>query len=201
MTDVRTLHTLALSACTAVVVQVDRDHLHHRTPCAGWDLGALLAHMIGQNHGFAVAAKGGEDGPDRWLDRPVTGDVAAEWSVSADTVRTAFASVDLANANILVPEISSQPLPAARAIGAHTVDTVVHGWDVAASIGVQPAFDPGLLTEVLAMVERIPDGPARSGADPAFRPAIRVPAHAPVLDRIVAYLGRQPDWPETAAAH
>jgi hypothetical protein len=56
-TDLRHLHSHALDVAGTVVARVQAVDLVRPTPCLGWDLGALLGHAIGQNHGFAQAVE------------------------------------------------------------------------------------------------------------------------------------------------
>ncbi len=58
MSDIRVLHRRALQVSVDAVNRVRPDQLALPTPCAEWDLGRLLAHMTGQNHGFAAVARG-----------------------------------------------------------------------------------------------------------------------------------------------
>jgi uncharacterized protein (TIGR03083 family) len=61
MTDEqRILHRRALLGLDAVVGQVEDADLGRPTPCGGWDLAALLAHLVGQDRGLAAAARDGE---------------------------------------------------------------------------------------------------------------------------------------------
>ena len=68
MTDLRALHQRALDDGRPLLDRVGAADLDRPTPCAGWDLRALVAHLIGQNHGFAEAvdsAAAGVDAPER----------------------------------------------------------------------------------------------------------------------------------------
>src|ERR1700744_1472971 len=56
--DVRPLHRIAVLASVDVVSAVTADDLAKPTPCAGWNLADLLAHMTVQHRGFAAAARG-----------------------------------------------------------------------------------------------------------------------------------------------
>ncbi|MFC8721703.1 maleylpyruvate isomerase family mycothiol-dependent enzyme, partial [Kitasatospora sp. NPDC057198] len=89
--DIRTLDARALRAARSLVDRVGADQLDRPTPCGSWTLGQLLAHMTGQNHGFAAAARG--DGRDlaHWADRPVGDDPAGVFAASAAEVAAAFA--------------------------------------------------------------------------------------------------------------
>jgi len=96
----------------------------------------------------------------------------------------------------LLPEIiPGQAFPAEMAIGFHTVDYVVHAWDVARSIGVDVEFDQELLDATGAIVARIPDGPERLAPGASFQPGLVVAEGSGELDRMLAALGRSPHWP------
>ena len=60
--DLRAADAAATRDSVAVVAGVTTEDLTRPTPCAGWNLLGLLAHMTAQHHGFAAAARGhGED--------------------------------------------------------------------------------------------------------------------------------------------
>jgi uncharacterized protein (TIGR03086 family) len=82
-----------------------------------------------------------------------------------------------------------------RLEGAQEGRPVVHGWDVARCLGVGFEPDPEVLAVALRVAQAVPDGPGRLEPGSAFRPAVAAPAPAGPLDRIVALLGRSPDWP------
>ena len=71
MTDVLDGDRRAVETTIGIVGKVGRDDLDRPTPCAGWTLGALLAHMIGQHYGFAAAAEGDSQDAAVFADRPV----------------------------------------------------------------------------------------------------------------------------------
>ncbi len=70
-----------------------------------------------------------------------------------------------------------------------TTDVVVHTWDVARAVGAEVVLDPELcevgLERALANRERL----VASGM---FGPPVPVPEDAPVQDRLLACLGRDP---------
>jgi uncharacterized protein (TIGR03086 family) len=79
------------------------------------------------------------------------------------------------------------------AIGFHFVDYVVHGWDVAATLGVPYEPAPDIVAAVLPLVMMIPDGDFRSTPDAPFGPVVNA-SGATDFDKILAHLGRRPDW-------
>jgi uncharacterized protein (TIGR03086 family) len=73
---------------------------------------------------------------------------------------------------------------------------VVHGWDVARSLGLEPEPEPSVLAVALKVAQAVPAGPARLEPGAAFGPEVAVPEEADTLGRIVALLGRSPHWPQ-----
>ena len=71
-------------------------------------------------------------------------------------------------------------------------ELVVHGWDIARSLGRAIEFDDHLVTDVLAAARTWVDAAARTPQ--LFGPEVAVAGDAPALDRLVAFLGRDPAW-------
>jgi uncharacterized protein (TIGR03086 family) len=193
--DIRSPHRRAVQASVAVVSRVQPADLGRPTPCAGWTLGDLLAHMTVQHLGFAAAAGGRGADPAVWVSGPLGPDPAADYARAAGQVLDAFAGEDVPQRPFALPEISTAvTFPGRQAIGFHLVDYVAHGWDVARSLGLPYELDAQVLDAALRVARAVPDGEARLAPGAAFRPVLPVPADAPALDRIVALLGRSPDW-------
>lgn len=196
MSDIRLFDLRALRIAEEVVGQVTVDRLAAPTPCAGWDLARLLAHMTGQNHGFAAAARGGRT-EAAWADRSVGAEPGKVFAASVAEVAAAFAEDGAVEREWWLPEVrDGRSFPGRVAMGFHFVDYVVHAWDVAVSIGVTVEFDADLLAAVLPIAEAVPGGAARTRPGAAFRPAIEDPDAPRVgLDRVLRLLGRSPDRP------
>lgn len=198
--DVRPWDREALHVTEAVVALVGPDDLDRPTPCSAWNLRTLLAHMTGQNHGFAAAAEGVHTDRADWADRDLGDDPAATFAASAARVAEAFARPGVLDGEFWLPEVrGGQHFPARTAIGFHFVDYVVHGWDVAASIGVPIVFDPQLLAAVLPFAEAVPDGDYRTRPGASFAPGLPAADRDP-LGRVLAVLGRDPRWPDASPA-
>jgi uncharacterized protein (TIGR03086 family) len=85
--------------------------------------------------------------------------------------------------------------PAAQAISFHFIDYLVHGWDVARSLGIDYELEPELLAAALPIAQAVPDGGLRQAGAVPFAPGIPVTGDLSVMDQIVAMLGRSPAWP------
>jgi uncharacterized protein (TIGR03086 family) len=188
-----------VQASVDIVARVTRDDLPRPTPCAGWNLLDLLAHMTVQHHGFAAAARGRGDSETVWAaDRvadAVAADPGATYAAAAADVLDAFAADGVLDATFSLPELGpGAAFPGAMAIGFHFVDYVVHGWDVARSIGADFALPGEVVEAALPLAFVVPDGDYRTIDGAPFGPAVTAPDGAPDLDRIVSHLGRSPDW-------
>ncbi|MGE2815532.1 TIGR03086 family metal-binding protein [Mycobacterium heidelbergense] len=197
--DVRPFHRAAVLASVDVVAEVTRDDLRRPTPCAGWNLLDLLAHMTVQHQGFAAAARGCGDSPAIWAPDRVADAVAADpggtYAAAAAEVLEAFAADRVLGATLALPEFGpGATFPGAMAIGFHFVDYVVHGWDVARSIDAPYVLPDDVVAAVLPLVFVVPDGEFRTMDGAPFGPAISAPDGATDLDRILSHLGRSPDW-------
>lgn len=191
--DLRELDRRALAVTTGIVEQVRPDQLDLPTPCAGWAVRDLLRHMVGHNNGFAAAARGAAPDTALW-DGARVADPVAEFPASAWRVADAFSSVEPLTGTFAV--LGYGDVPAQQAVGMHFIDYLVHGWDVAVSIGVDAGLDEEACSVVLRIGEGWPrDSPAIWGPGAAFGHRVEVPDDAPVADRVLGFLGRSPSWP------
>jgi uncharacterized protein (TIGR03086 family) len=186
----------AVQASVAVTEQAGPADLARPTPCGDWTLDQLLAHMAGQHDGFAAAAAGNGADPAVWRPRPPAADPVAEYAAAAGRVQAAFAADGMLDRDFTLPEIDpAATFPAALAISFHFIDYVVHGWDVARTLGLDYQLEPDLLGVALAVAAAVPDDDQtrrRPGA--AFAPRVSAPAGAGPLDQVMALLGRPPGW-------
>lgn len=197
MNDLRELHRSALQVSVDIVNQVRPEQLSLPTPCSAWNLGQLLAHMIGQNHGFAAAVRGETRDETIFSPRPAHADPAGLHAASAADLAAAFAEDGALDRVVWLPEVSVGPnVPAALAIRFHLVDSVAHGWDVAEAIGAAAAFDPDVLDTALAVSRQVPDGAQRLEPGSVFGPGIGPAPGSGPLAQVLGLLGRSPTWRE-----
>jgi uncharacterized protein (TIGR03086 family) len=193
--DLRPFHRRAAEATIAAVSRVDGKDLDRPTPCAEWTLADLLAHMTVQNHGFAIAAEGGGADPAIWQVKPLGPDPVADYTAATEHVLAAFSADGVLDRELILAEFDPETkFPVAMAVGFHFIDCVVHGWDVARSLGIDYQLDEDLLAAALPIAEAVPNGERRLEPGASFRPALDAPENDP-LGRILALLGRSPAWP------
>ncbi|WP_069622463.1 maleylpyruvate isomerase family mycothiol-dependent enzyme, partial [Streptomyces niveus] len=187
------------------------------TPCADWDLRALVSHMAGQHHGFAAAADGvgadlrhwrpsplppgdetlGDDptGDDPTGDDPTGDDPIAGYRAAVARVAASFARPGAAERRFDLPEISTtRSFPATVAVAFHFLDFAVHTWDMAKAVGLdwEPADD--IAEAALTVALRVPDDERRLAPGAAFGPARTPAADGRPFDLVLTTLGRSPAW-------
>jgi uncharacterized protein (TIGR03086 family) len=199
--DLRPLHRAAVLHTIDVVETVTQKDFGRATPCRGWTVLDLLAHMTVQHRGFAAAARGVGADVRKWdadaVIEQVRSDHVRTYTDAVGDVIDAFASPGTLAAPFALPEFGAGVVvPGAMAIGFHFVDYVVHGWDVAASLGLGYDLPADVLAAALPLALAVPDGEFREGDATPFAAAIEA-AGGNDFDRILRHLGRRPDWART----
>lgn len=186
--DLLALDRAALAVTDRVVAAVRPEHLDGPTPCGDWTVRELLEHMAAHNHGFAAGARGFPVGGEVWDGLTIDDDdVCAAYAASAAAVTSAFEAAGLPD---LIEVYGYGALPAPVAMRMHIVDFVVHGWDVARSIGVDPGIDEDLAASTLTIMRGFPG----TRPNKAFGIIVDVPPSAPTVDRLMGFVGRDPAW-------
>ena len=203
MTDNATLvavHARVMARATEVVNAVTPADLDRPTPCEAWNLGQLLAHTIGQNHGFAAAAMGETRDVTVWADRAVgdgPGEASKAFAASAERVVRAFGEPGALEHPWWLPEFPERfpgrMYPGHLAAGFHLIDYVVHAWDVAVTLGRTVVWEPDVLAVALPIAAAVPDGSNRQLPGASFKPALS-PRGGGAFEEILLMLGRDPKW-------
>nr|WSW68689.1 TIGR03086 family metal-binding protein [Streptomyces sp. NBC_00995] len=193
--DIRTLDRAAVLETLRILEQADPGDWDRPTPCSGWTLRQLVAHMTAQHHGFAAAAAGNGADAAVWRPGALGDDPLNPYRVASESALAAFAGQGVLTREFVLPEISAKRrFPAEVAIGFHFLDHVVHGWDLARTLGVHLDLDEGTAGAALTIALRVPDDERRLGPDAPFRPALPPAPGAHTLDLLLTALGRSPDW-------
>jgi uncharacterized protein (TIGR03086 family) len=182
----------ALAGMGTLVEGVPAGQWDRPTPCTDWTVRQLVGHVVGGNRLVTRVLRGGllPEGLGRRAPEDQLGDdPATAHRTSADELLAAFAAPGVLAGTYTVP---AGTLPGPALVHLRTVETLVHGWDLARATGQQPPFADTLVRPELAFSrdllgrippERRPFGPARPAAD-----------DAPAIDRLAALLGRDPVW-------
>ncbi|HEX3706921.1 MAG TPA: TIGR03086 family metal-binding protein [Mycobacteriales bacterium] len=171
----------SFAAVDALIAGIGPDQWSAPTPCSDWSVNRLVGHVVGMNRIF-VAMLAGEPPPGR-------ADIEPEQLLQAYRESAARLRAIFSEPGVLDRTFES---PMGRATGAERLmirlyDLLAHGWDLSRATA-QPANLPEDAAEAaLAFARGQVVDETRPGR---FEPAQEVPADAPAIDRLVAFLGR-----------
>ena len=169
-----------------IVASVTPDQLSKPTPCAKWDVRALLNHTIAGVHMFDDAAQEKEFDMSRSQRDMVGTDPADSYEAGAAKLKETLRQPGVLDRTWTMPFGAT---PGQIAISIAAVETLQHGWDVAKATGQQFEFDPELTQAALAAAQLFPPDIVRQPG--VFGPEADCPSAAPLEDRLAAFLGRQ----------
>jgi uncharacterized protein (TIGR03086 family) len=178
-----------------LVSRIPDDELTLPTPCPAYALGDLIEHVGGFAIAFAAAASKERD---TRTDQPPPGDatrLGADWRerIPRDLKALALAWQE-PGAWLGMTRIGGMDSPA-ETVGLVLADELaVHGWDVARATRQPYTCEPDVLEAARQFLEMFASPDAPSGPEVPFGPATMLLPEAPLLDRVVALAGRDPNW-------
>ncbi|HEY9290122.1 MAG TPA: TIGR03086 family metal-binding protein [Microlunatus sp.] len=158
-----TLYRQTADEVTKIISEITEADLARPTPCQGWDLRTLIAHQIGQLNGFAEAIATGDAPPSSYqLETIDTDRFEAAWLQATSALLDALESTA---EDKIIQLAGFGELPVATALRMQLLDTGVHGWDIASSIGRDYRPDDAVVADILHFARLIA---ARPDASTAF---------------------------------
>ena len=172
----------SLSYTRVMLADVRPDQLERPTPCTGWTLGHLLAHMEDALDAFTEAAAG-----------RVAVEPAPPTDSRVDALREkacallgAWTAARPASDEVAVGDLG---LDAPLLVATAALEITVHGWDVGQATGRGTRIPDDLARGLLGVAQHVIDvsdrGPRFAGPRPA-------PPTAPSDQRLLAWTGRVP---------
>ena len=172
----------------SVMSSVTPDRYADTTPCAEWDVQTLANHLVGGTWMFAGAVNGSPMPTDPPSDL-VGDDAAAAYVEAVAALREASSDPTALERAVQLP---IGTVPGQVALNLALLDTVVHGWDLARATGQEASVPDGLAEATLGFATAAIGDEVRGPGMP-FGPRVEIDSDAPAIDRLVAFLGRQPD--------
>jgi uncharacterized protein (TIGR03086 family) len=166
-----------------VVGQVRVSDMSLPTPCERWDLLHLLRHL---DESVAAAREAVEHGCVFPEPIPPAPDLDVLRSFDQQTGLLLAAWDDERGDRPVA--VGSRSVPVTVLADTAAVELAVHGWDVAATCGIEADMPPGLATELLAVARGVLPWPR----SPLFAPEVVPVRHAGPEELLVAFLGRRP---------
>jgi uncharacterized protein (TIGR03086 family) len=169
----------AATGAASMVGQVRPDQRHAATPCAEWEVQALLDHMVAGT-GYLLSSAGLE----------VVAVRTDEASYLAAVTRCVDALRQKGVLDRSCPSPAGFEWPVSQAAAGTAMDQLVHTWDLAVAIGGDRRLDGELVEACVAMF--LPEMPNIGRAAGFVGPEVPVPDDAPAQDRLLGAMGRRP---------
>jgi uncharacterized protein (TIGR03086 family) len=189
--DLLDAHGQAMAHFDRAVHAVRPDQWQAPTPCTEWSVRKLVNHLVYEQlwappllAGATVAEVGDRFDGDVLGDDPV-----ATWQTASAAARAAFTEPGVLDRDV---HVSWGKIPAQEYGWQMTIDFAVHGWDLATAVGLPIALGDELAGAVLAQIE--PQVATWQGMG-VFAPPVPVAPDADQQTKLVALLGRDPNWP------
>jgi uncharacterized protein (TIGR03086 family) len=170
----------------SLVAELGPSDLATGTPCAGWDVKAVLNHLLGEaqmmtdvNNGLPSSSEHDDlvrDGSDLF----------AAWNSIAEENVTSWRRSGVEGDRTYF----YGTFPAAACVVINLGEVLMHTWDVAKATGRPFTLDAELAAPVYALYTAIPLDEQRASG--VFGPEVAVPPGAPISDRLLGLLGRTP---------
>ena len=174
----------AFDSTLAIMANVKPGQLDAPTPCASWDVSALINHVVGNARWWASLLTG--DGHD--VTDYAAGDFVAAYREGIQLALTAFSAEGALEKMARLP-FGEFPGAVVRDMAA--TEQFAHGWDLARAIGWQDDLDPELAAALLSKARHsIGDSFRGPEGEALFGPVTDAPAGAGPADQLAAYLGR-----------
>jgi uncharacterized protein (TIGR03086 family) len=174
-------HRQACYGFGSVVEQVG-ERWDRPSPCPEWDARGVLEHVIGFHEVLLLRPLGIK------ANRPKE-DIPGRWETTQLVI---FSALD-ANWSHPVPLPDDSTLDVGSLLPMLTTDVLVHTWDLARAVGVAVALDPDLCAMALSSARK---NEAKLRSAGMFGPPVDVSADGNIQSRLLAFLGRDPQWPK-----
>jgi uncharacterized protein (TIGR03086 family) len=169
----------ALAVCQRAAFPITDADLTKPTPCAQFDVGQLVDHLLGSLVSLGTMAGG--DIPQ-----------VSEGSVEERIATTGAATLEAWQRRGLEGPVDAggSELPAQFFAGIVVIELLVHAWDLAVATGGSVEASDELSDEVLAYAARVIRPEARDGIQ--FGQEVDLGPDAGSLERLLAFTGRTP---------
>jgi uncharacterized protein (TIGR03086 family) len=162
--------------------------LSYPTPCAAWDLGALLEHVSDSLAALHEAIATGWVSLDVLARAPVSS--ADDLVTSLRTRAGRLLAASAAGGEDRAVAIAGRRLTGRQVTAVGALEITVHGWDIAEACRCPRPIPPALATSILAVIPLVVTQVTRNVQ---FAGAIPAAPQACPSDRLVALLGRNPE--------
>ena len=188
------LHPAAENLC-ALIGSVPDDDLRRPTPCAEYTVGDLLDHIAGTTLAFGGAAAKATGPTSTMGPSGDAGNLDPDWRTTLPFRVKALAEAwDDPQAWDGFTRVGGRELPGGAAGVIAFGELTVHGWDLSKATGLPFQIDATALPALFELAQQFFGSGDEGARGTAFGAAVPVPEDAPILERTLGLLGRDPGW-------
>lgn len=169
-----------------VMSNVTPEQMELATPCAEWNVGQLIDHMVGANHWGLGAMQGTPPSADGA--GSCEGDYCSTYQESAQACLSAFQEEGALD-KMVNPGFGD--MPGAAMLGLMLTDTFQHTWDLATATGQDNDLSPEMAQQILSASQQSIQDSFRSEEGSIFGMEQQAPEGANAATQLAAFLGRQ----------
>ncbi|RCK69942.1 TIGR03086 family protein [Desertihabitans brevis] len=162
----------AMEQMAIILAGVREEHRRLPTPCAGWDVEALVGHVVAGPRNFALMGGGGTPDWDARQEVPLQ-EAATRFRTGADELWESWQQGDSGNG----------------LAGFAAAEFAVHAWDLARATGQSIQLDPAVAQAALAVMQ---ESLTEENRGDAFGAEVPVSQNEPAYARLAAFAGRDP---------
>jgi len=186
MTEIADRYRVRADLFEKKVVAVQQEQWDNASPCDEWRARDVVRHIVDM-HGVLLRSADRTLSPAPSVDDdPIAAFRAARADIEAvlDDPAVAGREFDAPHVGRTSVEMSIHQVVSA--------DLVLHGWDLARATGQDDTIDPGEVQGGLESAGSMPEEVLRMPG--VFGPAVPVPPDASPQDRMLGFIGRDPNW-------
>ncbi len=165
--------------------QVGPEQYGRPTPCAEFDVEALLRHLFGVANRLIVMGQGQPAEAAPSMTGALPDDVPAAYRALVAEARRHW-SDDASLARMI--DVPWGQVPGAGVLGVYLAENLTHGWDLAVATGQDPEADPQLAETAQAVMRNVL--PVDGRADYPYGEPVEPAATAGATERLANWLGR-----------
>ena len=187
------LYQQAIARTKEVVAQVKQEQLDDTTPCAEWNVHALINHLIG---GAELASAGllgnlstltPGNAQSSYISETSAGKLSQAYQIESVGVLDAAAQPGALGRVIPTP---FGDMPMAQFLMGTALDQLVHTWDLAKATGQDVSLSPSVVEAAFPVLTSGFADMGRQGG--LVGPEVTVADNASLQEKMIAYMGRQP---------
>jgi uncharacterized protein (TIGR03086 family) len=179
----------AIESTSSIVAAVQDDAWTRPTPCDEWDVKDIVNHLVYENV-WAVELFNGrtiDEVGDKFEGDLVGDSPKSTYLETANAIREV---VERSDSMSVMCNISSGPVPGSEYASQLFVDTLIHGWDIAAGSGQPGVLDPELVAACMPLARAAREAVGESGP---FGTTVAAKESASAQSVLLGLLGRDSD--------